>query len=418
MIRNKWYFLLLCLLLNDSFCFAQQIGKIVNKSLVVSKDVDLHGSIINLPKGFTLEISGGIIKNGTLVGNQTKVLCSGKAFDHVHLNGTWNVPKISTSMFVDLSYENALKDVLALANPKMRNTITIEKGNYKVKANKNKDACLTLCGNTELILNGVIQIIPNEYPRYDIIRANGRDISIRGNGMIVGDKHTHLGSTGEWGMGIRFHEAMNASVSGLTIKDCWGDCIYVGGNSKNVLIEKCILDHGRRQGISVTKADGVTIKDCKISNVSGTNPQYAIDLEPNANDTVKNILIENVEVVDCEGGFLATIGKRNVEKKKIGKVQIKKCKVSALSRFPVRMTSCESLSVEHCSINAKNENSAIFTKNTRSVVVRNNTIYVKKEILLSVKNTVKEVIGKKGFVPINIVQAKRQEVKDNIIVEK
>ena len=168
----------------------------------------------------------------------------------------------------------------------------------------------------------------------------------------------------------------------------------------------------------MTKADGVTIRNCRISNVSGTNPEYAIDLEPNANDTVKNILIENVEVVDCEGGFLATIGKRNVEKKKIGKVQIKKCKVSALSRFPVRMTSCESLSVEHCSINAKNENSAIFTKNTRSVVVRNNTIYVKKEILLSVKNTVKEVIGKKGFVPINIVQAKRQEVKDNIIVEK
>ena len=82
------------------------------------------------------------------------------------------------------------------------------------------------------------------------------------------------------------------------------------------------------------------------------------------------------------------------------------------------MTSCESLSVEHCIVNAKNVNSAIYTKNTRSVVVRNNTINVKNEILQSVKNTVKEFIGKKGFVPINIIQAERQEVKDNKIVER
>lgn len=416
--KNKTVFILLCLINTVTYCFSQQFSQINDKIIIASGIIDLHGATKCLPKNYTLIVKNGIIKNGTLIGNQTKLQCSGKIFDNVHIKGIWNIPHISTSMFADLSYENALKDVLALANSKMRNTITIEKGNYKVKANKNKDACLTLCGNTELILNGVIQIIPNEYPRYDIIRANGRDISIRGNGMIVGDKHTHLGSTGEWGMGIRFHEAMNASVSGLTIKDCWGDCIYVGGNSKNVLIEKCILDHGRRQGISVTKADGVTIKDCKISNVSGTNPQYAIDLEPNANDTVKNILIENVEVVDCEGGFLATIGKRNVEKKNIGKVQIKNCNVSALSNYPIRMTSCESLSVEDCIISVKNEKSAIYTKNICSVIVRNNVINVKQEILLSVKNTVKEVIGKKGFVPINVIQAEKQEIRDNKIVER
>lgn len=416
--KNKTVFILLCLINTVTYCFSQQFSQINDKIIIASGIIDLHGATKCLPKNYTLIVKNGIIKNGTLIGNQTKLQCSGKIFDNVHIKGIWNIPHISTSMFVDLSYENALKDVLALANSKMRNTITIEKGNYKVKANKNKDACLTLCGNTELILNGVIQIIPNEYPRYDIIRANGRDISIRGNGMIVGDKHTHLGSTGEWGMGIRFHEAMNASVSGLTIKDCWGDCIYVGGNSKNVLIEKCILDHGRRQGISVTKADGVSIKKCRISNVSGTNPQYAIDLEPNANDTVKNILIENVEVVDCEGGFLATIGKKNVEKKNIGKVQIKNCNVSALSNYPIRMTSCESLSVEDCIISVKNEKSAIYTKNICSVIVRNNVINVKQEILLSVKNTVKEVIGKKGFVPINVIQAEKQEIRDNKIVER
>ena len=315
MLRKHSFFLLLCLLLSDSFCFAQQIGKIINKSLVVSTDVDLHGSVVNLPKGFTLEIKGGKIRNGTLIGNQTKVLCSSKVFDHVHLNGTWNVPEISTSMFVDLSYDNALKEVLALANPNIQNTIIIEKGNYQVQALKNADVCLTVPSNSTLIIQGSIRLRPNAFPRCDIVRAKGNDIIISGNGSIIGDKHTHLGTDGEWGMGIRFHGATNSSVRGLTIKDCWGDCIYVGGNSKNVTIENCWLDHGRRQGISVTKADDVVIRNCKISNVSGTKPEYAIDLEPNANDTVNHITIENVETVACEGGLLATIGKRNVEKK-------------------------------------------------------------------------------------------------------
>ena len=236
--------------------------------------------------------------------------------------------------------------------------------------------------------------------------------------MIVSDKHTHLGTDGEWGMGLRFAGAVNASVSGLTIKNCWGDCIYVGGNSKNVLIERCLLDHGRRQGISVTKADGVTIRNCKISNVSGTNPQYAIDLEPNANDTVDHVLIENVEVVNCEGGLLATKATRDTETKMIGDVQIKNCKVSAQSRYPIKMTSCESLTVENCIVTTRNEKSAIYTKNTRSVVVRNNVININKAILLSVKDTMKKAAGKKGFVPINIIQAEKQDVRDNKIVEK
>lgn len=378
MLRKRCFFFLLLLLLNDTFCFAQQIGKIRNKSLVVSTDVDLHGSVVNLPKGFTLEIKGGKIKNGTLVGDQTKVLCSGKVFDHVHISGTWNVPEISTSMFVDLSYDNALKDVLALAHPKVQNTILIEKGDYQVKAHKDADVCLTVPSNSTLIIQGSIRLQPNVFPRCDMVRATGNNIKISGNGSIIGDKHTHLGHEGEWGMGIRFRGAINATVTGLTIKDCWGDCVYVGGNSKNVLIENCVLDHGRRQGVSVTKADGVTIKNCKISNVSGTKPEYAIDVEPNANDTVDHVLIENVEVVNCEGGFLATIGKKNIEKKKIGKVQIRDCKVSALGSYPIRMTSCESLSVEDCVINAKNENSAIYTKNNRSAVVRNNIVNGKK----------------------------------------
>lgn len=417
MLRNNCFFLLLCFLLINSFCFAQQIGEIRNNSLVVSTEVDLHGANINLPKGFTLEVEGGRIKNGTLIGNQTKLKCSGKVFDRVQIKGSWNVPEISTSMFTDLSYDNALKDVLALAHSKVQNTIVIEKGDYYVTAHKNADVCLTIPSNSTLIIQGSIRLRPNAFPRCDIVRAKGNDIIISGNGSIIGDKHTHLGTDGEWGMGIRFHGATNSSVRGFTIKDCWGDCIYVGGNSKNVTIENCWLDHGRRQGISVTKADDVVIRNCKISNVSGTKPEYAIDLEPNANDTVNHITIENVETVACEGGVLATIGKKNVEKKNIGQVTIRNCKLNALSKYPIRMKSCERVSIENCTINVTNEKAAISSSDISNLVVKGNTINIEKSVAFTLKNTAKKIVGKNVQQPIETIRVKQHDIRENRIIE-
>ena len=106
-------------------------------------------------------------------------------------------------------------------------------------------------------------------------------------------------------MGVDFFRVENASISGITIKDCWGDCIYVGDESKNVTIDNCILNNGRRQGISITSANGVIVRKCTICDVGGTDPEYAIDIEPNKGKTIDNILIENVTVKNCKGGFMA-----------------------------------------------------------------------------------------------------------------
>ena len=417
-IERKRIALLFGLFISISSCFAQEIWTIKNKRIIISENVDLQGATKTLPKGYTLEIrDNGRIKNGTLIGNQTKLMCSGKVFDRIHVKGTWDIPEISTSMFTDLSYDNALKEVLALAHPKVQNTIVIEKGDYYVTAHKNADVCLTIPSNSTLIIQGSIRLRANAFPRYDIVRAIGNNIKIIGNGNIIGDKHTHLGTDGEWGMGIRFHGATNSSVRGLTIKDCWGDCIYVGGNSKNVSIENCWLDHGRRQGISVTKADDVIIKNCKISNVSGTKPEYAIDLEPNANDTVDHITIENVETVACEGGLLATIGKRNVEKKNIGQVTIRNCKLSALSKYPILMKSCERVSIENCTVNATNEKAAICSSDISNLVIKGNTINIEKSVAFTLKNTAKKIVGKNVQQPIETIRVKQHDIRNNRIVE-
>lgn len=356
----------------------KQIGRLENGRLFIEHDIDLKGAVCSLPKGIILSANEGIIRNGTLVGNGTKIEAKAAIFDKVSIKGDWNVPIISTTLFVNLDYENSLRDVVALANPEVKNQIFIAKGEYRVRAEKNADICVELCANTDFVLNGAICLAPNEFKNYDILLVKGKNIRISGDGSIIGDKHSHKGKGGEWGMGIRFHNAINSSVSGLTIKDCWGDCIYVGGNSQDVLIEKCLLDHGRRQGISVTKADGVTIRECTITNVSGINPQYAIDIEPNRLDSVNNVLIDKVIVKDCEGGFLVTCSATSKGAKTpwIGSVIIRNCQISCLSKIPVRIMRCRNVLVEKSMIYSVGDKLAVSIVDTDKATVQNNTLNV------------------------------------------
>ena len=397
----------------------ERLGRIEKGRLLIEHDVNLNGGICLLPKGITLCAKGGMLKQGTIVGEFTKIQAKDVLFDKVTIKGSWDVPDISTKLFANLSYENSLRDVVALAHPKVQNRIVIQKGDYKVRAEKKATVCIPICSNTDFILKGTIRLVPNDLKSYNTIQARGKNIKISGNGTIIGDKHTHTGTTGEWGMGIRFHHATNATLSGLTIKDCWGDCIYVGGDSRHVLIEKCRLDHGRRQGISVTKANGVTIRNCVITNVGGTNPQYAIDVEPNRRDSVDNILIENVTVRDCEGGFLATRGKPKDGAKTpwIGNMTIRNCQVSSKSKRPVSVKRCKEVRIEKCTLYAQKGRTAIAVVETEKAVVQNNTASIDGSIVEKAKNGAKKLIGK-GKGPIHVMTTGQSVVKNNQIVER
>lgn len=398
---------------------ASILGTVDRDKIIIDRDVDLKGNVCKIPAGKTLVLKGGIIKNGGLHGNMTKIECKGKAFNRVTLKGSWDVPEISTKLFTDLNYENSLRDVVALANSKVKNRIVIEKGDYKVKAEQKTKVCVPLCSNTEFILKGTIRLIPNDLKSCDIIQAKGDNIRINGGGTIIGDKHTHTGTEGEWGMGINLKGAFNTTISGLTIKDCWGDCIYVGGNSRNVLIERCKLDHGRRQGISIVKANGVTIRNCTITNVSGNNPQYAIDVEPNSRDSVDNIIIERVIVKECEGGFKVTRGlpKDGAKTPWIGIVVIQNCKVFSKSKVPVAIKRCEEVKIEKCSLYAQKGRTAITVRETEKATVLNNTASIDGSIIEKAKHGSKRLMGK-GVDPINVKTTSQCIVKNNKVVER
>ncbi|MBO4906887.1 MAG: right-handed parallel beta-helix repeat-containing protein [Bacteroidaceae bacterium] len=253
----------------------------------------------------------------------------------------------------------------------------VSTGNHIVKIMEENGAWLTVGDNTELIIDGNIILKGNAFRSCDIIKVTGRNVFIHGNGRIIGDRWTHQGKDGEWGMGIRLHGANDVTLEGLTISDCWGDCIYIGGKTERVTIDGCVLRGSRRQGISITNANCVTVSDCRIANISGTNPQYAIDIEPNKRCVVDSILIKNIIVSNCEGGIRAIIGKKEVGYARIGKVEILDCHVMANSRHTIHFAGCDQATVSDCMIETRKGEKPILSRLVGSLIEKNNKVIYK-----------------------------------------
>lgn len=293
--------------------------------------------------------------------------------------------------------------------------LIISEGSYLLRVKANGGACLIIGNNTELVINGTLTLAPNDFKQYDMIRIVGKNVKIHGSGTLVGDKFTHTGKEGEWGMGINFNKATDVTLNGLTIKDCWGDCVYVGKKSGNVTIENCQLDNGRRQGISVTDADSVFVKNCTIMNISGTNPQYGIDIEPNRKCSVNYVLIDNVDVTGCEGGIRATVPNAGVGNASIGSVEISNCRVSAKSRYPIHLIRCVTATVKGCTIDASNDMPSIYANYVEKFEVSDNTINVSVKLFSSIKNKLKKWVGKSSYSVIRVVHGSNKGVKNNRI---
>lgn len=190
-------------------------------------------------------------------------------------------------------------------------------GTYMIDA----DESLFPRSNQTIVLsnNAVLKAMPNASDSYAVIRVWECDnVSISG-GKIIGERNEHTEIDGEWGMGIQVHNnSTNISIRNMEIKDCWGDGIYVGDENdtreNNVLIDNVICDNNRRQGLSITYANGVTVRNSVFKNTNGTDPQCGIDVEPNSSDVVKNLKFLNVQCFGNVGDGLDLCGySENIE---------------------------------------------------------------------------------------------------------
>lgn len=339
---------------------AVNLMKKTNTRYVIKCVVDLKQKRLTIPSGCTLEFaSGGQIVSGYLTGNKTRIEGeTDSIFRYTNISGTFDVPQISTRMFEKVTYENALKDVMALANPDVQNTVTIEAlpdGQvYKASTEEGRDI-VHVPSNTDVVLHGTIKMEGSSEESYSIFCVDGAEnVSFSGDGTIIGDRATHTGETGEWGMGINIVGSRNVHVTGLTIRDCWGDCIYVGRSngveSSNVEIDNCLLTGSRRQGISVVACYGAEMHDLEIRDIRGTDPQAAIDVEPNAGDTCSGAWIRNVTVRNCYLGIIGTTPGDAVSE--ITDIHIEHCDIES-EVLGLNAENCSLFDVKHTSVKAE-----------------------------------------------------------------
>lgn len=214
----------------------------------------------------------------------------------------------------DTAYLQAKVDALAGFGLE---TITIHDGTWMIEATGADGANrgLVLPSNTNLVIKpaATLQAIANNLTVSSVISvALAENVTISGGGTIIGERVAHVGATGEHGMGITLLHVSNVVVENLTIKDCWGDCIYVGGNNwgissadpcTNVLIQNCTLDNARRQGVSVTLGEDIRIRDCVVTNINGVAPEYGIDIETNdITKPCRRVSIEGCYFTGSTGG--------------------------------------------------------------------------------------------------------------------
>lgn len=339
--------------------------------IVLKTDYDLLGKTYVIPDSVVLIGKGGVFKNGTLIGKNTKIDSEKPIFNHVTIAGDWIVPTISTKLFKNISYDNSLKDVIGLSSPSINNIITIEKGDYNVSAT-DFGAALQISSNTVLIINGNIHLIPNDFRGCYVLCINNADnVVVRGEGMIEGDRVNHTGTKGEWGHGIYIDASNNVSINDIAISNCWGDCIYVGGNSTNISIKSCKLNKGRRQGMSITSGNHINVSNCDITDIYGTEPQFAIDIEPNESETVNDIVIEDVRINNCYGGVMSWGGATGCS---VGKVTLSRCTIkNTRADYPVRFFYGAELEVKNC-VFETGKRPGLVTNSINQVRVNNNTI--------------------------------------------
>ncbi len=221
------------------------------------------------------------------------------------------------------SQENATEAVQAALDSGAKQVIFDNPGfEYLVKP-------IQLRSNQEVVFEDGVQVraLPGAFKGRSDSLFTGKGVEnviIRGSGnaVLAMNKSDYQDfkryRPSEWRNILSLLSCRNITVRHLTMKSSGGDGVYVStGRSfgkpegcRDILLEDLILDDHHRQGISVISVENLMIRNCRISNTSGTPPQCGIDFEPNQpTEYLKNCVVENCDFIDnARAGILVFSG--------------------------------------------------------------------------------------------------------------
>lgn len=176
-------------------------------------------------------------------------------------------------------------------------TIEFNKGTYLI----NFDFRMLPKSNSLIIGNNTIIKIEGSYDAtyYAMCEfTNVSNITIK-NITFDGSKANNVQNSGNGGHCIVVNDSKNINIINCTLKNAWYDGILIDNYSKLLdditIIDNCIFDGVRRNGISITSSPNTKITNCKFQNITEELPMAGIDIEPyNINSSIiGNIIIDN-----------------------------------------------------------------------------------------------------------------------------
>lgn len=175
---------------------------------------------------------------------------------------------------------------------------------------------------TMLQLNGAtLKALPSPSAQGCVLSAYlANDWHIEGPGLIAGERDVHVGTGGEWGMGIACWAARAWMIGpGVKISNCWGDGIYLGQTPRlgdfceDYRIEHVEIHDCRRCGIGHVAGRNGQIAGAVIHNIRGTAPNAAIDFEADRiEDWNRNVVVSGARIYDCTIGIDVSKSNENI----------------------------------------------------------------------------------------------------------
>ncbi len=312
-----------------------------NSTVVIDCTMNLEGTTITIPSGVTILSKGGSITNGTINFSEGTTVDSELLNSTITLGGNAPVIKDDTFEFAPERWgvvEGKVSDEVAFSNrDSLQNAIDLAKSlNVKTfeigamdaffhldyvwtNARGYNDRAIHLPSNFHLKMSNetFLRLQPNFWPRgYFVSVVEQRNVRITG-GNLIGDRYEHDYSpiTDEVGIPRNTHEwpgllvisgSQDVLVDGTYMANSTGDALIVGaaGNrndpnvlfNKNIIARNCTMHESRRNNISITDGEDITIEGCTITDAglgestfegnrkiitsAGIAPKVGIDIEP------------------------------------------------------------------------------------------------------------------------------------------
>lgn len=219
---------------------------------------------------------------------------------------------------------DGINQAIAHAAEEGYGTIRLGPGHYLVgkPVNNKYTGAILLPSNIVFALHdeAIIEIIPNDTWNYCVIDINGqRDVILTG-GTIKGDRKDHDfagGGAHDEGHTICIQGAsQRVLIENTHLTEGTGDGVLILGGaddepSRDITIRQNEISHHRRQGVSIVGGVDIVIEDNEIHHISGTSPQFGVDIE-SLHYKSRDILIANNHFHQNRGGDYVNTDGKNV----------------------------------------------------------------------------------------------------------